>query len=521
MLTKLALLATAAAIAAVPVVTHAQTAGLLNNQPPDGAVFGYLMTDGSVIYQGFNLTDMWKLTPDQTGSYLNGTWTQIASLPYGPDAPSGAVLGDGRLLIEGGEYLLVGNKLPFTLTNKGAIYDPNANTWTDVKAPGYFPYIGDSPDTVLPNGLYLLGDKLNTLAATLDPKTLTWTRVPTTGKNDHNAEEGWTLMPDGTIVTVDVKKAPNSEQFFPQAGQWQSLGNTPVLLASPREEGAVHFGPHHDRSYLPAGETGPEILRPDGTIFAAGSIKSGSDNIAHSAIFHPAHGNVAATWTAGPDFQPGDDPGDSYAVLEPNGRVLITTSTLSGEQREEIAHDFLERHVAGASAAQAATAPPTYRLYEFDGTNLTLLPETIGSYVTPHLLVLPTGEVIVGGFALLGADGTPAPAWAPVVKQAPDAIKAGLTYKISGLRFNGPSQAAQFGDEFTTAENYPVVRVTNRVTGHVVYCRTHDHSTMGVATGNMPVYTYFDVPGGIEPGTSKIQVVADGIASNEVSVDVK
>jgi hypothetical protein len=38
--------------------------------------------------------DWWKLTPDNTGSYLNGTWTQLASLPpgYSPLYHSSAVL---------------------------------------------------------------------------------------------------------------------------------------------------------------------------------------------------------------------------------------------------------------------------------------------------------------------------------------------------------------------------------------------------------------------------------------------
>ena len=41
------------------------------------------------------------------------------------------VLADGRVLLEGGEYNLA--KLVFT--NKGAIYDPIAKTWTSVSPP--------------------------------------------------------------------------------------------------------------------------------------------------------------------------------------------------------------------------------------------------------------------------------------------------------------------------------------------------------------------------------------------------
>ena len=55
----------------------------LTNQPPDGAGIGFLMTDGTTIFQGNNQSDWWKLTPDIKGSYVNGTWSQVASLPSG------------------------------------------------------------------------------------------------------------------------------------------------------------------------------------------------------------------------------------------------------------------------------------------------------------------------------------------------------------------------------------------------------------------------------------------------------
>jgi hypothetical protein len=65
----------------------------LKNQPPftsndcnggfPGAANPLLLTDGTVIVQDAGCPDWWRLTPDHTGSYANGTWTQIASLPPG------------------------------------------------------------------------------------------------------------------------------------------------------------------------------------------------------------------------------------------------------------------------------------------------------------------------------------------------------------------------------------------------------------------------------------------------------
>ena len=139
-------------------VSPAQTIQRLAHQPPDGAGICLQLTDGTAICQGNAESDWYKLTPDNTGSYVNGTWTKVASLPAGyvQDAFASAVLADGRPVITGGEYL----NGAFTLTNLGAIYDPKANTWTNLPAPASWKYIGDSPSAVLPNGTYVGGNKL-------------------------------------------------------------------------------------------------------------------------------------------------------------------------------------------------------------------------------------------------------------------------------------------------------------------------------------------------------------------------
>jgi len=96
-------------------------------------ILSFQLTDGTVMVQGNNYSDWWKLTPDDTGSYVNGKWSQLASLPrdYAPYAMVVGVLADGRLIIEGGNT----TSNNFTLTNLGAIYDPTTNVWTPVPAP--------------------------------------------------------------------------------------------------------------------------------------------------------------------------------------------------------------------------------------------------------------------------------------------------------------------------------------------------------------------------------------------------
>jgi hypothetical protein len=58
------------------------------------------------------------------------------------------------------------------------------------------------------------------------------------------------------------------------------------------------------------------------------------------------------------------------------------------------------------------------------------------------------------------------------------------------------------------------------IAGHVFYAGTHDHSTMGVATGAQPVSTYFDVPASIEMGAGRLAVAANGIPSPPVAITV-
>jgi len=475
------------ALAAFAGLGSAATLQPLTHQPPEPVGLPFLLTDGTVMFQGgTTATNWWKLTPDSSGSYLDGTWTQLASFPlswrYAPFAYASAVLADGRVLIEGGEYNPPDG--PFPLTNKGAIYDPLADRWTQVAPPPGWGFIGDAASIVMPNGKFLLGDKLSSRIVQLDPATMTWTNLASTGKSGFNTEEGWTLLPDGTFLTIDVEFAPNTERYLyadaPGAGQWMSLGPTPETLARNYGLGPVTYP---GGTYFPPGETGQCMLRPDRTVFCTGAAGEDAVELSHTAIFDID----TATWTAGPDFPQGEDTEDTSAALLPNGHVLI-----SGE---------------------------TGTLYEFDGTELNAMATGGGLLIT-----LPNGQALLSGTAvdIYTPDAQPAadPSWAPAISQWPSTIAPGGSYPISGTQFNGLSQAQALGDELQAPTNYPLVRIVNNASGHVVYARTHDHSTMGVATGDQVVSTTFDVPIGIELGASDLSVVANGIASASVPVNV-
>lgn len=462
----------------------------LKHSAPVGMALGFLMTDGTVVAQSYSGNTWYKLTPDSSGNYQNGTWTQVATMPsgYAPDAGSSVVLADGRLLFMGGEYNNPGN-YDLQLVNLGAVYDPVKNTWTKVGHPKGWKWIGDSPISMLPGGQVLLGDKLHNWDAVLDPsKSMKWKQVGDKGKSDWNAEEGWTLLADGTILTADVQNAPNSEIYNPGTHTWKSAGSTIVDLHSPSPfHQCLTYGPKPKDCYLPPGEIGPSMLRPDGTVLWAGSGSGPSGyGVGHNAIYHST-GSLAGTWTQGPDFPNGDNAGDSFAVLEPSGNVLVFG-------------------VTGG-------------IYEWNGSNYTQVTSCGGC--SP--LLLPTGQVLMFNYSqvvIYTPTGGPQAAWAPTVSSVSSSLTRGQTYKISGTQFNGLSQAMAFGDEYQNATNYPLVRIVNKSSGHVFYARTHGHSSMGVATGSTPVSTNFDVPSNAETGASKLYVVANGIASSAVNVTI-
>lgn len=463
----------------VAVAAHAQSVTQLKHAAPDGVETAFLLTDGRVLAQGLNNSDWWTLTPDIKGKYATGTWTQVASLPsnYSPYAMASAVLADGRVLIEGGEY----NFNEFTLTNLGAVYNPVSNTWTGLNPPSGWTNIGDSPSTVSQRGAFVIGDKLNERLAGLNPSNMQWRLPRTSGKNDFNAEEGWTLLPDGSVLTVDVKDNPQSERYIPTKYQWVDAGTTVVNLQGPPCCGCIRYPPHN-KCYYPPGEVGPALLMPDGTVFATGATHEGESS-AHTAIYSL----TTNSWKAGPDFPNGDQAGDEWASLLPNGHALVESD--------------------GGT------------LYEFDGSKLTAERVNVGG--TAPLLLLPSGNVLVAGYEIYASSGTYQTGWQPVIAEYPATVTRGSTYSISGTQFNGLSQANAFGDELEAATNYPLVRITNKQTGDVFYARTHDHSSMAVATGTQTVSTSFDVPANAKTGASSLVVVANGIPSDPVSVTVQ
>jgi hypothetical protein len=116
--------------------------------------------------------------------------------------------------------------------------------------------------------------------------------------------------------------------------------------------------------------------------------------------------------------------------------------------------------------------------------------------------------------------GSPVARWRPTIKHVAEILRRGCSYRLSGEQLNGVSAGAYYGDDVQAATNYPIVRLTNDASGHVVYARTFDHSSMGVTPGAKS-HTDFTLPASVESGSSSLVVIANGIASEPRSVKVR
>ena len=473
--------------------------------PRSGLCTPELMTDGTVLFQSCNTKYWLKLAPDAKGNYADGSWTTIATLPvingtqYAPQYHAAAVLPDDRLIIMGGEY---NGSSSGVWTNLGAIYDPVANSWTPVTAPGgsSWSQIGDAQSTVLANGTFMLASCCANPAtdALLDATTLTWTTTgaPTAGDN-YQDEQGYELLPTGDVLTLDVWTnypnygATNAESYLPSSGTWGAAGNSTASLVDPC-------------GYW---EIGPAVLRTNGTVVGFGANTGCTTPADPTSVY-----NVKAnSWSAGPNVPQvcgsggtsGCTLADAPAALEPNGRILFAASSGFGSPPTHF-FEFLPNNTI------VQVTDPLYNASQS------------GAYYY-NLMVLPSGQIMMTDFSsqaeIYTPIGKPTTHEMPVIKKVPTTITRGTSYTVAGSQLNGLSQGAFYGDDAQMATNYPMVRITNTATGDMFYARTSGFSAMSVKAGQFS-HASFVLPTTAETGASTLVVVADGVASTPVNVTV-
>jgi len=468
-------------------IASSQTWTPLTNQP--GANVGVMLQlrDGRILVheeqQGTSRN--WHiLTPDSTGSYVNGTWSSGGQLPsnYSPWFFGSQVLLDGKtVVVEGGEYNF-GNSVWTTMGAIGTL-SGGTITWTSNSPPTGWQNIGDAQSVILADRRYMQANCCSRQSAFFNGPN-NWTANGNIVGPD-NDEAAYTLLPNGKVLLVDAWNSPNcsgrmsSELFDPTTNTWACGPATPTQLW----DNAGH-------------ELGPAVLMYNQKVFQLGAVPS-------SAIYDPA----ANSWSAGPTPSGGLDAADAPAALEANGKVLAELSP--GEFQPGC--QFVEYDPVSNSLANTANPAACPSDTSFTG----------------HLMVLPTGQIMFTNFTGTVEIYTPAPGASAsnhkprVIAQGPvqTFTADGTNNLVNGLNLNGFSQNNAYGDDYQGDTDFPLVRLTSLSTGVVYYATTHDDSSHSIDPNAPPMTTMFDLPAGIPRGTNiyyKVEVVASGNPSNFV-----
>ncbi len=264
-------------------------------------------------------------------SYLNGTMEACrqSSRRLSASISRGAVLADGRLVISGSEY----NFNQFSFTNL-RIDLRSARQRLDA-APKHPPVTSITSRRFAFSRCYRTAAPLRQVQETDGGARSENNEMDRLSEcREERLQCRGRLDADARRHDPDLRRegSPQIRSVISrEKGKWISAGKSAGRsLEAQNCCGCIEYDPNKP-CYQPPGEVGPAVLRPDGTVFATGGIVGNAK--AHTDIWTPpSKGNRQGHWTAGPDFPSGEDAGDCFAALLPNGNVLV--QTLSGSLYE-------------------------------------------------------------------------------------------------------------------------------------------------------------------------------------------
>jgi hypothetical protein len=477
-----------AALALASSNAKAQTWTRVTRNPPAAVNLMLLLPDGTVMASRNDGTNTigngwYRLTPDSHGSYVNGTWTTLASMHDTRLYYSAQVLTDGRVFVAGGEY--------GSGRARAEVYNPATNVWTPAPIPTTLlnpsansPVTGgpqgfsDSNSEILANGNVMITPVAPSHAGQTvmyNPTTNTWSAGPNLFRGAFQDEASWVKLPDNTILTIDPF-GTNSERYNPASNTWINDSNVPVSLYDP-------FG----------SELGAAFLLPSGRAFYLGAT-------GHTALYTPSGTTAPGVWAAGPDIPGGHGTPDAPAAMLVTGHILCAVSPIPNSGNHFPTPTTFYEYDPVANAFSSVTGPA--------GSS-----DNIPSYKAA-MLDLPDGSVLYSHMATsvytYRPAGAPLPAGQPVIGDVTP--NADGSYHLTGTGLNGISEGAAYGDDLQMASNYPLVRI-NHSDGNTYYARTYNWSSTGVMTGSQIVTTEFSLPATLPPGSYSLVVVANGIAS--------
>ena len=328
----------------------------LKNQPNFGVGTMLLLTDGTVMAQNSGTSHWWRLTPDATGSYQNGTWSQLADGPNAPLYFASAVLRDGRVFVAGGAD-------PSNNTQgiaQANIFDPATRLWSAAASMAqtrWYPTVTCLPDgrVLVVSGSQLTGTDYVTVPEIYNATTNTWSRLTSLSASipyyPHNF-----VLPDGRVLEASTFGQPIASD---------------VLTISPQKRTVV------DSRLLDGGSA---VMYLPGKIMKSGTATANNGSTSPSAATTYVLDMTAATpaWQQTASMQYAR----AYHTLTilPDGKVLVTGG--GGTRDSTDVADAVDPAEIWSPQSQTWT--------------------TVASMQTPRLyhstaLLLPDGRVLVAG----------------------------------------------------------------------------------------------------------------------------
>jgi len=271
---------------------------LVNVMPNNAGSTMMLLTDGTVMVQGGGAR-WFRLTPDSTGSYINGTWSTLAPMSTPRLDFASQVLPNGQVWVAGGEY--AGPGLPDYWTGTGEIYDPVSDSWTPI-AP--FPNQSDC-------------FSLNAFGGTLTRNSPVVTGMLSTA----GFQVGWIVTGTGIPANTTILSVDSSSQIHlsqnATAGGGQSLSFSVQSSGNTTKSSAIITGIPSTAGL----QVGFDVSGPG--IPAGATIKSvdSATQIHLSSRASAAGTGVALTF--GVEISPPSCLGDGPSILLSGGQILV------------------------------------------------------------------------------------------------------------------------------------------------------------------------------------------------------
>jgi len=454
-----------------------------------------LLTDGRVLVSGSGNDNSWyTLTPDSSGSYANGSWTQVQSSFLGHQFGPSFVLRDGRFFICGGEYnndpteeLL---HAPGTDRAHCEIFDPVTNLWTSV--PDMPQTVADTAAAELADGRVLLLSHSSTNTYLFDPTKLgpgqnPWSLGASYQTSVVDTEGDCQLLQDASLF---CGKSSFARYVTGSPDQWVSA----VTSAGSPASNAFSPAPKHE-------EIGALLLMHTGKVLVLGATQQ-------NALYTPPKGTTADSWSFVADTPMPYNHGDAPATVEVNGNALtVVTNDPDGEGQAGDGVPALYEFDAStpAGAWNAIPAPFGTSSAYGSGNRMRLLNLPQASTSTAQILLTGVQD---GSMWIYGSPNTPAASWRPTLTRITGPTSG--VYTLQGMQLNGLTSGAVLGDDAKMLTNYPLVSLTSG--GQTYYARSFNFDQMSPrATTTISGSCSFTLPPTLPNGTYTVHVSANGV----------